>query len=302
MRTHALRAALAFALSALSLVVLTGCSSDHPPGADESDRVDESDRAPRDTQNTSAPEDLGDDQSLHDLPADEHDTVAYDGPTVPDVTLSVSADPAGGINVSVDAPGFDVSPRAASTPPVPGQGHYSLYIDGEKLMRFYNDDIYVGGVVPGDITVRVELSANDHRAYTHDGEILAAEVSVTVPEHQHRDHSHEELGPIDFVGGSPTLSLEVIPDPTSGFNVVVALDTMVLSAEHASGAAVDGEGHLHLYVNGTKVGRLYGTATHLPVLPNGEVEVRVAAYSNDHRPYVVNGVPVAAAVIVEVGS
>jgi len=60
----------------------------------------------------------------------------------------------------------------------------------------------------------------------------------------------------------------------------------VLSGRNASGAHVPGEGHLHISVNGQKIGRLYGTATHIPALPDGEVEIRVAAYTNDHMMYV----------------
>ena len=59
-----------------------------------------------------------------------------------------------------------------------------------------------------------------------------------------------------------------------------------------------GEGHAHVYVNGTKIARLYGTWMHIGSLPPGDVEVRVALSSNDHKALAVNGQPVQVAVAV----
>lgn len=61
---------------------------------------------------------------------------------------------------------------------------------------------------------------------------------------------------------------------------------------------VDGVGYLHLYVNGEKAARLYGTATHIESLPHGEVEVMVALYNNLHKPYVHNGDTLSASALV----
>ena len=138
------------------------------------------------------------------------------------------------------------------------------------------------------------------KTYTVDGRPISATTVFDVPAHDHAGHHHGEPEPMEFVGAAPAIGLRVEADPKSGYNVFVTLDGMELSAENASGDHVDGQGHLHLYANGQKVGRLYGSATHLPVLPAGDVELRVAAYSNDHRPYVVDGVAVAASTMVTV--
>ncbi|WP_369682774.1 hypothetical protein [Roseovarius sp. M141] len=52
---------------------------------------------------------------------------------------------------------------------------------------------------------------------------------------------------------------------------------------------VPGEGHAHVYVNGEKLGRLYGAWMHLPRLPPGEVIVLVTLNSNTHGPLAVDG-------------
>ena len=79
------------------------------------------------------------------------------------------------------------------------------------------------------------------------------------------------------------------------------LQALVLGAAPVV-AAVDGEGHLHIYANGQKLGRLYGTATHIPALPEGDVEITVGAFSNDHSPYVIDGEPVEASTTITVAS
>jgi hypothetical protein len=300
MRDHAPRALGALSCLLLTLVLATSCAADDPLSSDSamSDHLHDDNTEHHAVDELAADEPAVSDGMGHDaddpMTSHMHTTLDYDGPTVPEVSLAVSADPAGGINLSVRAPGFEVAPRSASTDPVAGQGHYHLYLDGEKVLRFYNDDIYFGGVVAGEVNVRVELSANDHSTYTHNGEPLAAEMLFVVPEHDHVDHAHGEMGSVAFAGPAPTLGIEVVLDPKSGFNAFITVDGMVLSAEHASGEPVDGEGHLHLYVDGVKLGRLYGTATHIPALPDGEVDVSIAAYSNDHRPYEVDGVAVVA--------
>ena len=92
------------------------------------------------------------------------------------------------------------------------------------------------------------------------------------------------------------------PRARSGYNAFITVDGLVLSAENVNGDHVAGEGHLHIYVNGQKLGRLYGTATHIPVLPDGEVEITVGAFANDHRQYVLGGDAIEATTSITVAS
>jgi hypothetical protein len=251
-----------------------------------------------------------DDDHEHDVTHDDHDDMAHDDHAMvevaaegaPEVDIEVFADPAGGVNIHVLTDNYTVTPRAASTDHVDGEGHFHLYIDGEKVLRFYNDWIYYAGVTEGDVDIAVELSANDHSAYAIDGERIMADVMFAVPAHEHDDHSHDEVTPVDFVGDTPRIELEVVDDPKSGWNAFITLDGMTLSPEHASTGHVDGEGHLHIYANGQKLGRLYGPATHIAALPEGEVEISVVAYTNDHNPYLADGQPISAASMVTVVS
>ena len=193
-------------------------------------------------------------------------------------------------------------PEAASTAHVEGEGHFHLDVDGTKVQRFYNEAIYFAGVTEGEVTVMVELSANDHRTYAVDGEPIVAMVTVDVPPHDHGAHSHGDAGQVAWAGEAPQMAIEVVEDPKSGYNALITVDGMTLSAENVNGDNVDGEGHLHLHVNGQKVGRLYGDATHIPVLPVGEVEITVGAFANDHSAYVIDGEPIEASTSIVVAS
>lgn len=220
----------------------------------------------------------------------------------PTVAVEVFDDAAGGVNIHVLTENFTVNPRAASTDHVVGEGHYHLYVDGGKVLRFYNDWIHYAGVVEGDVEIGVGLATNDHQLYAVDGVPIRADVDFTVAEHSHATHDHGTPEPVEFVGDAPTLAIEVVEDPASGWNAFITVDGLTISPEHASGEHVDGEGHLHIYANGQKLGRLYGPATHLSALPEGGVEISVVAYTNGHQPYVVDGQPVSAATTVTVAS
>jgi hypothetical protein len=303
MRTNALR--LLAALSALCIFT-AACGDDEAseatPPDDMADMEAVDEEHDHDDDHESHDHDDHDDHDHADGDHDHGSPVDFEGADIPTLGVGVEPDPAGGINITVDTTNFVVAPEAASTTHVEGEGHFHLYVDGTKVQRFYNEAIYFAGVTEGEVTVMVELSANDHRTYAVDGEPIVAMVTVDVPPHDHGAHSHGDAGQVAWGGDAPQMAIEVVEDPKSGYNALITIDGMTLSAENINGDHVDGEGHLHLYVNGQKVGRLYGGATHIPVLPVGEVEITVGAFSNGHRAYVIDGEPIEASTSVMIAS
>ncbi|MEM9466501.1 MAG: hypothetical protein AAGA90_14095 [Actinomycetota bacterium] len=307
MRIHARLRVLA-ALFAVALFA-AACGDDESPieAASSDDVADTADTADEEHDH-----DHDHDHDDHDhSDADSHDghddhdhgePVEIDAANAPTVDVEVDADPAGGINIHVTTTDFTVAADAASTEHVEGEGHFHLYIDGDRKLRFYNESIYYPGVTEGEVEVMVELSANDHRAYAVDGEAIVAMVAFDVPPHDHGDHDHGDAETVEWTGDAPELAIEVVEDPESGYNAFVTLSGMTLSAEAVNGDNVAGEGHLHIYANGQKLGRLYGTETHIPVLSEGEVEITVAAFSNDHSQYVLDGDPIEASTTITVAS
>lgn len=146
------------------------------------------------------------------------------------------------------------------------------------------------------------------------GFVTAAGMGVTFDGHDHGnpDHhggaghqaeamAHDHSTAVSLPAGpdAAALKIEVLKDPMAGWNLHVMPENFRFSPQNASRADVDGEGHAHVYINGTKLGRLYSDWLHIGDLPEGAVEVKVSLNANSHSPLEVDGVPVSAAVVVQ---
>ena len=225
-----------------------------------------------------------------------------EGMAVPTVSLSTTPDSVKGVNLFVDIEDFDIAPENASTDPVDGQGHLHLYVDGERVARFYNTALHLGDLTPGEHEITVEVSANNHSPYAVDGEPITASTTVTVAESEGHSHSHGDDEVIEAASPAPAVELTVNEDPKSGWNLAVEVENFELTPEDEGSDPVDGQGHFHLYVDGVKVGRLYGTDWHLPKLTEGSHEITVEVSANNHLPYAVDGEPITASAMVEVSA
>ena len=130
------------------------------------------------------------------------------------------------------------------------------------------------------------------------GFLIAAGNGVTLDGHDHvadhgGGHDHAALASIVLPVGdtTPTLSAQLVKDPTSGWNLQIETTNFRFAPENASTAHVTGEGHAHVYVNGAKIARIYADWYHIDHLPTGDVMVEVALNSNDHRELVVGAKP-----------
>ncbi|MGH1487863.1 MAG: hypothetical protein ACRBK7_00465 [Acidimicrobiales bacterium] len=224
------------------------------------------------------------------------------GMAVPDITVSAVADTVSGHNVFIELSDFTITPENASTDPVDGEGHLHLYVDGERQMRFYNQAIVLQGLEPGDHEVMVEVSANNHSAYAVDGAPIRAMTTITVPESDpsvSSGHGHDSE--LFASANPPSIELTVTKDPKSGWNLHADVANMVFAPESAGLDPVDGEGHLHLSIDGVKVTRLYGSWWHIPALAAGSHEIEVSAATNAHVGYAdANGDAVSATFTLEV--
>lgn len=108
------------------------------------------------------------------------------------------------------------------------------------------------------------------------------------------DHGHAHHAMIDLPADrAPTIRISVQPDPGAGWNLHAETTNFDFSPAHSGTPHVAGEGHAHIYVNGHKLGRLYGNWFHLAELPAGQVDLQVGLYSNDHQMLSVAGTPIA---------
>jgi len=149
----------------------------------------------------------------------------------------------------------------------------------------------IGLVFGGGIGFAIAAS----NGVTFDGHDHGAPAAHGGMDHGGTDHAQMHGQPITLVAeDAPSLAIRVMPDPMSGHNLFVETEGFAFAPQNASGDHQPGEGHAHVYVNGTKIGRLYGPWLHLPDLPKGEVTVEVTLNANDHRPLAVNGAPITA--------
>ena len=203
------------------------------------------------------------------------------------VDVAAALDSVSGVNVQIMAQGFAFTPENVNQDHVPGEGHAHVYVDGVKLGRAFTPWQYIGDLEPGMHEIRVTLNANGHSDYTWDGSLVEATTHVVVPEPNGMSHPHGAT--VVEAASLMSVSLELVPDVDTGANLYVDTQGFVFAPQSAGDAHVPGEGHAHVYVNGVKIGRLYGTAFPLSKLAEGANEVRVTLNTNSHDEYTWDG-------------
>lgn len=145
------------------------------------------------------------------------------------------------------------------------------------------------------------------------GFLIAAANGVTLDGHDHADpaahaghaeqlmaHDHGTAIDLPATPQAPKLQIAIIQDPMSGWNLHVMTENFRFTPENASLTHVPGEGHAHVYVNGTKLARLYGNWMHIDSLPTGTNEISVSLNANDHNQLTVGGEPLSDSLTVTV--
>jgi len=223
-----------------------------------------------------------------------------EGLPVPTIAIAVTEDPVGGWNLRALTTDFEIVPENVSTAHIDGEGHMHLYIDGEKVSRLYGQWHHIGPLAPGEHEVRVELSANDHSAMAVDGDIIDATAVIVAQEMDGHAMGHDHVEPREAPEPHPSVTAELVEDPAGGWSLHAVPSNFRLAPENASGDHVDGEGHMHLYINGEKVARVYETWHQMPPLPAGTHQVTVALQTNDHAPLTAGGTAVETTITLKV--
>lgn len=115
-----------------------------------------------------------------------------------------------------------------------------------------------------------------------------------VANHKSGGHSHDGFVELGSSEAQPTLSITAHRDPDSGWNIHLETTQFEFSALNAGKEHVSGEGHIHLYLNGEKWGRVYGNWVHIGDIKTPQATLQAVLYSNDHRTLRVNGQEVSA--------
>ena len=106
---------------------------------------------------------------------------------------------------------------------------------------------------------------------------------------------HSVLLEVD-AAGAPEIQLELYPLAAGGWYLRLKTDNFVFAPDKIDSAAVQNEGHAHWYIDGEKIGRLFGQWHYLEALPEGAAELTVTLNANDHRVFAVGGQAIAASI------
>lgn len=123
-----------------------------------------------------------------------------------------------------------------------------------------------------------------------EGMLNGVYLSVTkVAEHGHGElsdssadhHGSAEPGTIESeVPISISFTTEV--DDKGGVDIQITTEGWLWTPDNVDGEHVPGEGHAHIYVDGVKIGRIYGPTYYLEGIDSGERQVRISLNSNSH--------------------
>ncbi len=116
----------------------------------------------------------------------------------------------------------------------------------------------------------------------------------------HDGHEHEEVTREVDAASAPEVSNLRVTEVASGWMVEFDVTGHEFSQAAKDGPHVDGQGHAHLYVNGTKLATIFGPVYLIDELPEGEHTISVTLNSNDHATLTRNGEPIGAMAMVTV--
>lgn len=243
----------------------------------------------------------------HDpVDAHRHDVmpVALDT-AIPSVTLSASADPAGGWNLQLHTTDFELTaPSADDTARDPSlvRGHAHLFVDGRKTTRLYGSWYYLPSLGRGEHELRVELASDDHQVLWYGGSFIEDRLSLT-----EGVGASAEDGPGMTSNGAQAdelevdvdvdVAIEVIAEPGGGYDLRVQARGITL------GPMLDGvdepRGMLELFIDGEPRGRIYSEWHYLGDLDAGSHELLVRLHDQQRRLLTRGRVPIEASVELE---
>lgn len=124
--------------------------------------------------------------------------------------------------------------------------------------------------------------------------IKTKEINAENNEKMHMDHSAMEMKHehIEVAKGrlNPIVKLVATKDTMGGYNLNIQTNNFFFTPEKAGADAVQNTGHAHLFINGEKIGRVYGPWIYLgnEKFKNGTNTIEVSLNANDHSSWINN--------------
>ena len=99
----------------------------------------------------------------------------------------------------------------------------------------------------------------------------------------------------------PSVNLKIYEDNMDGYNLFIKLENFILTPMDVGKKNKSNSGHIHLYVNDIKIGRVYSNWFHIPgrYFNLKENIIRITLNSNLHDSFAINGNPIESEIIVK---
>ena len=153
--------------------------------------------------------------------------------------------------------------------------------DYNFVVGFLNEPAYEG--FQNGVSIRVTKPGDPG---SHDGHAHGA--MGTGQDEGADDHgsmSHEAMESQTPIG----LQVSAAADASGGVAVTIDTENWRWAPENVDRQHRDGEGHAHIYVDGEKVGRVYGPSYYIMGLEPGRHDIRVTLNANSHNNLLVDG-------------
>ena len=183
----------------------------------------------------------------------------------------------------------------------PQERVFNLGLQGGELVQEtsrlqVNQDDIVTLIVSSDVPVSFHLHGYDLEQEVEPG--TPAEVIFTANATGSFPFTVHELAPTMAMDGvdsthpstveapeGMSVRVEAHPDEVSGFNVRLITTGFTFAPEEVNREPVPGHGHAHLYLDGVKLGRVYGEYYHVDPVAPGEHTLRATLNANIHGEY-----------------
>ena len=167
----------------------------------------------------------------------------------------------------------------------------TLQIESDTPGAFHLHGYDLPGDATADAPARIQFVANatGRFALTFHGSPSEAEPNSAADKSGGSNYD----GPVE---SAAPLSIDIATqvDDGGGLHVRVATEGWDWAPDEVNEEYLEGAGHAHIYVDGKKVGRIYGPYHYLPSLEPGPREVRVDLTTNDHNVLTWQGQPLEA--------
>ena len=197
-------------------------------------------------------EDATEDEASHDDHEAEEDSHAHDeveshdehshsdvlevnaDAAVPGIEIELTeSDVSGVFDIAVTLTNFTINEEAVDGEPVDNEGHLHLYLDGERVERFFDLNHQVT-VPEGEHVIEVELSSNSHAPYAVDGVPIRAAATIVGAGAVVEPVADLAVAAV-FASGSVTLDADERIEASVGDVVTLTIDSDVAEEIHLHG-------------------------------------------------------------------